>query len=420
MLRIRQNSVRCPRQNAVKKQRQNAMKKIFLPEILSTKTQSGSSTWDKTKDTKRNEKETKHSDVSWAKRNQLLRQNAIKKLIGQSFSYSKRNKVFHMAQQIIPAAQRVPKYQSIGRCNNYVVLQSIPCSPECKIMGQILLDHPLSYALTAAAEVPLDTQEITYTVDMFRDTLHLPVETPDNPFIAPVNIEIIESFMQRLAIKTMFKVFNHCLTTQTSGHDQTKINILQLFHVVVNRTHVDYASLFWWDFINCVFQKKDVIQYLCFTKLIITNLMKKFPSIPQRIDEDYYSIKDDIPLLSVYTTGNVQGKKRKQTAEETSSPSKSLKVTIKQKQVVKEPGSHKEHPEVVNDDDKNEEEKKDEKKDDEMGSLEKRTEKTVSLLTATTSKDPYKKRRISSKYSHLPGALRRMCKRQGYMIKEKE
>ncbi|GJQ90244.1 hypothetical protein Tco_0001383 [Tanacetum coccineum] len=31
---------------------------------------------------------------------------------------------------------------------------SIPCSPECKIVGQILLDHPLSYALTATADVP--------------------------------------------------------------------------------------------------------------------------------------------------------------------------------------------------------------------------------------------------------------------------
>ncbi|GKE67878.1 hypothetical protein Tco_1522039, partial [Tanacetum coccineum] len=136
-------------------------------------------------------------------------------------------------------------------------------------VGQILLDHPLSYALTATTDVlvvylqqfwktvskvpgpkdtirfKLDTQEITYTMDMVRDTLHLPVETPYNPFIVPVNIE------------TMFK-------------------------------------------------KKDVIQYPRFTKLIIADLMKKFPSIPQRIDEGYHSIKDDILLVCVYTTGNVQ------------------------------------------------------------------------------------------------------------------
>ncbi|GJV37621.1 retrovirus-related pol polyprotein from transposon TNT 1-94 [Tanacetum coccineum] len=135
----------------------------------------------------------------------------------------------------------------------------------------------------------LTTQEITYTVDMFRDTLKLSVETLDNPFIAP----------------TMFKVLNRCLTTRTSGHDQTKINKLQLFHVVVNRVHVDYTALLWWDFLNYVFQKKDVIQYPCFTNLIIANLVKKFPSIPQRLDEDYHSIKDDILLVSVYSTGNV-------------------------------------------------------------------------------------------------------------------
>ncbi|GJW75712.1 hypothetical protein Tco_0135082 [Tanacetum coccineum] len=39
--------------------------------------------------------------------------------------------------------------------------------------------------------------------------------------------------------------------------------------------------------------------------LIIADLMKKMPNIPQRIEEDYHSIKDDIPLVSVYTTGNV-------------------------------------------------------------------------------------------------------------------
>ncbi|GKD08979.1 hypothetical protein Tco_1188664, partial [Tanacetum coccineum] len=117
-------------------------------------------------------------------------------------------RLFHMAQQIVPADQLVSKFQSIRRCNNYDVLQSIPCSPECNIVGQILLDHPLCYALTATADVPavylqqfwkivgkvpktkdtikfkLDTQDIVYTVDMFRATFKLPVETPDNPCVA--------------------------------------------------------------------------------------------------------------------------------------------------------------------------------------------------------------------------------------------
>nr|GEX29322.1 hypothetical protein [Tanacetum cinerariifolium] len=104
---------------------------------------------------------------------------------------------------------------------------------------------------------------------------------------------------------TKFKVFNRCLKPRTSRHDQTKINILQIFHVVVNRVYVSYVGLLWWDFLHCVQQKKDVIHYPRFTKLIIYDLMKKFLSIPKRLGEDYHSIKDNIPLVSVYTTGNV-------------------------------------------------------------------------------------------------------------------
>ncbi|GJY77571.1 hypothetical protein Tco_0483372 [Tanacetum coccineum] len=204
---------------------------------------------------------------------------------------------FHMAQHVIPAAQLVPKYKSIGRCNNYAVLQSIPCSPECKIVGQILLDHPLSFALTATVDVPavylqqfwktvskvpedtikflLDTQQFTYIVDMFRDTLHLPVETPDTPFVASTNIHTIEAFMNRVGYQGVVDKVSAFFTKNLAQPWQT------------------------------MFKKKEDIQYPRFIKLIITDLMKKFPNIPKRLEEDYHSIKDDVPLFSVYITGNV-------------------------------------------------------------------------------------------------------------------
>ncbi|GJZ69097.1 retrovirus-related pol polyprotein from transposon TNT 1-94 [Tanacetum coccineum] len=219
--------------------------------------------------------------------------------------------VFPIAQQVIPAAQLVPRYHTIGRCNNYAVLQSIPCSHECKIIEKILLDHPLSYALTATADVHVRHSSFTSG-------------NSENPFVAPVNIQTIEAFMNKVGYQcvvdkvstfytknlaqpweTMFKVLNRCLTTRTTGHDQTKINILQLFHAVINQTNVNYVSLLWGDFMNNVFQKKEAIQYPRFIKLIIADLIKKFPNIPQRIDEDYHFIKDNIPLVSVYTTRNV-------------------------------------------------------------------------------------------------------------------
>ncbi|GJX73472.1 hypothetical protein Tco_0312067 [Tanacetum coccineum] len=126
-------------------------------------------------------------------------------------------------------------------------------------------------------------------------------------------------------------------------------------------------------------------------------------------------------------------KKRKQIAGESSSSRKSLKVTIKQKQIVD-----------VEKDDVDSEDR--EKKDDTMGSQEIRKEHKqtpipspirsprkslssdknifqeltdiVSIPITTTSKHSQDKKRISNKYSHLPGALRRMCKRQGYMIQD--
>ncbi|GJZ27033.1 hypothetical protein Tco_0571286 [Tanacetum coccineum] len=388
-------------------------------------------------------------------------------------------------QQIIPTDQIVPKFQSIERCNNYVVLKNIPCSVECKIVGQILIDHALSYALTATADVSpvylqkfwktvskvvntkdiirfmLDKKEITYTVDMFRSTLQFQVETPDNPFIAPATIDYIQPFMK----------------------------------IVGYQGEVDK-----WDFLYCVQQKKDQIQYPRFTKLIIADLMKKFqflnylkrsivlskmifcwvgvPTIqPQPVKSTQGTIRTPsahrTPTLTTIAGDVVQKKrKRKQTAGETSSPKPSLKIHVKQFKLSTtpiplpsddnereeesyasefvdsvfqdddddsgnriEPRSHKEHPETIDDDDvENEEEKKDEKKDDDNDddvkddhtnhTLDKTQETeltdTVSLSTATTSQGQSKTRRISSKYTHIPQALHKICKHQDIMIKQIE
>nr|GEU89146.1 hypothetical protein [Tanacetum cinerariifolium] len=65
----------------------------------------------------------------------------------------------------------------------FMFAKNIPCSPKCKIVGQLLLDHPLRH-------------EIVYTVDIFRSTLKLPVETAKNPFIATATMKFIQPFMQ--------------------------------------------------------------------------------------------------------------------------------------------------------------------------------------------------------------------------------
>ncbi|GJY91727.1 potassium channel AKT1-like protein [Tanacetum coccineum] len=248
--------------------------------------------------------------------------------------------------------------------------------------------------------------------------------------------ERIESLMNNLAqMKNQFDMKKkRRIKEKDRKRKKKKEKEKSLFHAVVNHTNVDYAALLWWDFMNCVSKKKDVIQYPRFTKLIIADLMKKFSNIPQRIDEDYHSIKDDVPLVSVYTTGNVlvrgmlilekflteeiratndykdyetvfvnvvvpmnqpqlvvftqgthrstprahrtptlttaspQGKKRKQSVRETSSPQKSLKVTI-----------------------------------------------IYALVACAFTLD------IKPSWNlGFRGALRRMCRRQGYMIRDME
>ncbi|GJX18031.1 hypothetical protein Tco_0218863 [Tanacetum coccineum] len=61
------------------------------------------------------------------------------------------------SQQITPADQRVhpSNHVTVRRCNNKTVLPNIPCLKECSIVGQLLADHTLSYALMATADVPL-------------------------------------------------------------------------------------------------------------------------------------------------------------------------------------------------------------------------------------------------------------------------
>ncbi|GJV06696.1 putative reverse transcriptase domain-containing protein [Tanacetum coccineum] len=111
--------------------------------------------------------------------------------------------------------------------------------------------------------------------------------------------------------------------------------------------------------------------------------------IPERRVEDVLVVRD-------FPKAN-----RKQSVGESSSQKKSLKITIRQKQVDGgekdeqsyndvddsdnrlEPGSHKKNPEHVNDDDDKEEEKVDEKEGDEMGSLETRTEEMQTIIPTT-------------------------------------
>ncbi|GKB41957.1 hypothetical protein Tco_0886899 [Tanacetum coccineum] len=327
-----------------------------------------------------------------------------------------------MAQHVLPAAQLVPQYKPIGRCNNYAVLHSIPCSPECKIRTVSKVPD-----IEDTIKFMLDTQQFTYTVDMFRDTLYLLVETPENPFVAPANINTIKVFMNRVGYqgvvdKDDVPLVSVYITGNVSVRGMLIPNAFLTAEIRETNDFKEYKT---------VFMKVDVLM----------NQLQLDAST-----QGTHRITPSAHRSPIVFASPPVSKKRKQIARESSSLQQSLKITIKKKQTVKknnddsedriEPRSHKDNPEVVVDDN----DKEIEKQDDEMGSLEIRNEEThttiptplssprkilssdkktfqeltniVSNPTTSTSKHSQVKKRISKKYSNLPGALRRMCRRQ--------
>ncbi|GJV79091.1 hypothetical protein Tco_1514961 [Tanacetum coccineum] len=228
-----------------------------------------------------------------------------------------------------------PRYHTIGRCNNYVMLQSIPCSPECKIVGHILLDHPLSYALTATADFMLDTKEYTYTMDMFWVILHLPVETPENPFIAPVNFQTIEAFMNRV------------------GYQGVVDKVQRIENKAKTVTFNDVFA-----FIKMLIPDEFLTEEIC-----ATDDFKEYETVFIGVD---VLMNQPQPVVSTQgthrstprahrtptvSTASPQGKKRKQIVGESSSPRKSQKVTIMKKKQsttpIPPPGDDRERDEVA-------------------------------------------------------------------------
>ncbi|GKD26231.1 hypothetical protein Tco_1232445 [Tanacetum coccineum] len=88
------------------------------------------------------------------------------------------------------------------------------------------------------------------------------VKTPTHPFIAPTTLKFIQPFLE----------------------------------IVGYQAIVDKVSAFF---------TKNLAQPWQTIKLIIVDVMAKFESVPKRLEEEFHSIKDDTPLVSIYTTGNV-------------------------------------------------------------------------------------------------------------------
>ncbi|GKA29016.1 hypothetical protein Tco_0715261, partial [Tanacetum coccineum] len=208
-----------------------------------------------------------------------------------------------------------------------------------------MLNHPLSYALTATADVivvylqqfwktvskvsdikdtiryKLDAQEITYTIHMFRDTLKLLVETPDNPFISPVTIRTIGSFMQTISyqgIVDKVSAFYTKFLAQPCIHSPSVKNASGISIPRNNTFPIEYTLTATADYTEYKMVFVTVVVPMKQPQLVVS-IQGKHRTTPKA---------HRTPTLTITSP---QGKKKKQSIRETSSPRKSLKVTIRQK-----------------------------------------------------------------------------------------
>ncbi|GJW87185.1 hypothetical protein Tco_0162525 [Tanacetum coccineum] len=375
-------------------------------------------------------------------------------------------------QQITLADQLVhsSKFQEIGKCNNMAVLPNIPYPMECRIVGQLLIDDALSYALTATSDVPIvyiqtvkqvpnhnetihfmvDKQEITYTVDTFCVTLKIPVETPEQPFIPPASLEYIQPFLKIVGYQGLVDKVRKLLSKDyEEKYGGVEVPMIQLEPVESTQgTHRTPRATKTPNPDDVVQKKKG--------KHAAGKTSSPRPSLKVRIRHQKSSTTIPPPRGGVEKI--VEGD------DEESYASEFVDTILLDEEDFDnriKPKSHKDNlEEVDDDDDETKDEKKDvddDNKDDDqddhafirnqrMGSSKIRTKKmqtptpspprspkkdlspvkandqelTVSVSSTPATSSQRRSKPISRRYTHIPGALHRICRRQGFMIQQME
>ncbi|GJT67663.1 hypothetical protein Tco_1019143 [Tanacetum coccineum] len=151
--------------------------------------------------------------------------------------------------------------------------------------------------------------------------------TPADQLVNPSNHETVKMCNNKVILLNITcpkesRIIRQLLADHALSHALTAT--ADVLAVVVNKVLVDYASLLWSDFLYCVMQKKNVIQYPRFTKLIIADLIEKYESIPKRLKEEYHTIKDDTLLVNVREVMFTQDISKDKDQEKESTPTTPL------------------------------------------------------------------------------------------------
>nr|GEU54229.1 uncharacterized mitochondrial protein AtMg00810-like [Tanacetum cinerariifolium] len=319
--------------------------------------------------------------------------------------------------------------------------QLLKPSSNFKTLGDFLFVY-LQQFLNTANEVPftkdtiifkLDSQEIIYTMDIFRSTLQLSVETPTNPFIAPATIRVIELFMQKVGYQSVVDKVKYKMVFV-----KVVVPMIQLQPVVsTQRTHMTTPSTHMSHILTAASpQKKKRKQIAGETSSSRKSLkvtikqkqLKNTPIPPLRDDKERDEITEatflSLTLHKITIAAKVQEKLEdeeinkmvKGEEDEESYASEFSNSMLNDENDDSntriEPGSHKKNPKKVDDDDdETEKEKKDDKKNDDAEDKD-NDDHTDHALVGSQETGSMETRKEKIKCNHISGVIHRICKRQ--------
>ncbi|GJV41673.1 hypothetical protein Tco_1420113 [Tanacetum coccineum] len=201
--------------------------------------------------------------------------------------------------------------------NKKIDIDNPLCQNECKIIANILQNHPLRFSIAASSSVPwiylgqfwhtlkedgskyrlkfvLDRKELTLTLDDFRRIFQLPQATNN----------IHECFVVALKFSEMVLFFLNDLvfTLELRSPSNFKTTGLMLY-CFINNMHVDYAELLWEGLHYALEHPSTLVPYLRFTKLIVGHCMTAYPGISKRVRDKYHNLEHDEMVKSIFNAG---------------------------------------------------------------------------------------------------------------------
>ncbi|GJW20245.1 retrovirus-related pol polyprotein from transposon TNT 1-94 [Tanacetum coccineum] len=199
-----------------------------------------------------------------------------------------------MKYQLIMSQQRqlqtadqlvsVNRQYELASTNKKIDLINPSCLPSSKIIGDILRRHPLCYALTAFASIPLIyMQQIGVTLKLVdsKEVFMFMVDEKE------VTFSLVET-----------SNYSSCWVVLYKESTSTMIDICKESYEMPNNKSHGFA----------LFPYAIVVPYPRFTKLILDYILTTYPDILKRTNELHHYVVNDEVVQSIFDSGKVKGR----------------------------------------------------------------------------------------------------------------